>query len=245
MSSSNITREVFAEAEKFAEACLLSFHDALFEFDDGRRSALLEMAKQELAKLDKIIEVHPEIVAESKELRRHIRWLENDNFLEAQFKIKKDVGTKEFQRLSSENFSRHDYLGKAAEARAAATKHELCGENDQFWARNEEEKEYYLLHADRQGWDREHTLSLVASTFKASADFLRKEGQHVEALRHYLYFLAHSAKLSTASIKRLPAFLSRAGIPKTEAKSAFEVVTDSEKFDDFRLIDLYISRFLT
>jgi hypothetical protein len=232
------------EANRLVGHCLTSLHDAMFEFTVQRRRDLVEQSGISLSSLEELVAEEPRISMNSDDLeqvKRHLEWLKDEDFFASQVRIKRDLGSVEFERLRAEEFRRNDHLGRAAEIRAEAVAFEIAGKADEVWRCYEREKHEFLLHAQKHGFTREQTLALVGSVFCKSADFLRKEGKHTEALRHYLYFLTHSGGKSAAHLKRLPAFLSRAGVKKADFASAIECIKTGCDRDDFDVIDRYLS----
>lgn len=140
-----------------------------------------------------------------------------------------------------DQFERDDHLGRAAKLREQAREHQLNGRFDDYWASMEKVKSEYIQHAKKQRFSREQALALVASTFGETADFLRKEGRHSEALRHYLYFLAHSGNGSATQMKRLPAFMKRAGISSDRISSAMSAMEKTAGVDGFDAIDNFLA----
>lgn len=236
-------QEAFAEAELLAQLCLDSVHDALFEINKQKRATLLTKAKEFIASLESLLKEFPAINADTSEVLKHIDILEEDNYFVAQVKIRNLIGSQEYNRLMVEQLQRNDFLGKAATLRSEAAEHAILGHGDSYWGCLEKIKGAYSQHADAQGWNREDTLRLVTSVFKESADFLRKEGRHREALRHYMYYLAHARPAGKTAVERLPAFLKRASIDKDRIREAFVCIRDSEPIDGFSLIDNFLGGF--
>lgn len=242
-SASKLLQTSFEEVQRLVTRCLENLHDAIFELNTERRDQLLELSRLALMEMERIAARFPAISinkSDKEQVRRHIKWLSENDFFQAQELIRKELGSAEYYKLHADSFKRNDHLGRAASLAAKAVFFEVAGDFDAAWACFEKQKGEYLLHSERMQFDRSQTLALVASVFKSSADLLRKEGRHQEALRHYLYFLAHSGKGASSHMKRLPAFLKRAEIGKASYAGAADCIEESAKSDGFSVIDRFI-----
>ncbi len=242
LSQMEVPRELeaaYSQAESIARECVENLYDALFESNPDWRAGFLETAQAKYRKLQNFTSKYPEIVFDEDNFQKHIDLIKS-NFALARIEIQREIGFNEFNDLRMGYHARHDYLGKAAGYRAEAEKHKIAGDGDKFWRANERVKTCYIAHTNKNAFTREQAMALVTSTFKESADFLRLEGAHKEALRHYLYFLAHQNPTTATSIKRLRAFLKRAGIPKEFSNRAIECLDESQPLDDFEAIDRFI-----
>ena len=92
---------------------------------------------------------------------------------------------KEFLR----DFSKHDYLGKAAEAGRKAKDAFDAKEHDKAWGLLHEQKMFYMQHANRSGFDRCQILALDSQVHEKLANILRVEKKHDQALSHVLYWV--------------------------------------------------------
>jgi len=125
-----------------------------------------------------------------------------------------NISAETHAEYSLRNSQMHNHLGKAAGFKHQFKRAVKDKNFDVAWGLIEEIKQEYILHANYQGWDSISTMRLVASPFKDSANILRIEGRHKEALRHYLYYSIHSATPSKAQVKKLTAYLKRSKLPK-------------------------------
>ena len=242
MENGSVFDAAVENAERLVAVCLDNLHDAIFELETERRSQYIDSCDHAIRELKELFQKHPRISADLSEVEEHLTILVENDYLDAQVRIRNLIGESEYQKLLSDYFLKHDYLGQAAELRAKAVECELLGDLDGCWRCFEEIKGKYLLHAEFNRWSTQDTFSLVASVFKGSADFLRKEGRHLEALRHYMYYLANSSGPSETDLRRLPAFLNRSRLGKTYIKEAMKTVQATGNEDGFKLIDAFITR---
>ena len=233
---------IVERAEKYAKECEHSLHDAIFEVGSDRRFRLLSAAKVSLRKLEGHIADNSWISCDTSNFQTAIRIVEKGDYFFGLESIRELVGNEEFDRIRAESLKRNDFLGQAASFASEALEKKFLGDRDGYWAAKEKQKDAYLRHANAQNWGHHDTLRLYSTVYRDTADFLRQEGRHKEALRHYLYFLSHSHPASESSLNRLPAFLKRAQLPVTELPNAVACYKASEATDNFEFIDRFLTQ---
>lgn len=136
-----------------------------------------------------------------------------------------------YRRL--EEFSREDYLGKAAslgdEAEAAMEQ----GDYDSAWRLLQEMKEVYGLHAARENFAPAQTLSLDAGVSLALANILRLEAKHADALVHILYWASTEHRTAKSSQQKLRAYFNRCRFKNVSMADAEALIAESRPLPDF------------
>lgn len=93
----------------------------------------------------------------------------------------------------SDRLGRPDYLGKAADAKHAARAAVKAGQHDRAWGLLHEQKECYLKHAQKMGFDAEQVMRMDGSVSEDFANILRLEKKHTQALVYILYWIVTSS----------------------------------------------------
>lgn len=105
-----------------------------------------------------------------------------------------------------------DYMGKAAEAISAADEAAKAGRMDAAWALYGKAREHYWMHAKQFGFTAQQIIALDASVFEKTANILRKEGQHDEAMAHILYCYLNDSRPSQSRTKKVATYLKRSSL---------------------------------
>ncbi len=141
----------------------------------------------------------------------------------------------------SDQLGRPDFLGKAADAKHAAKAAVKAGQHDKAWGLFDEQKEYYLKHAQKSGFDAEQVMRMGGSVSEDFANILRIEKKHRQALVHILYWTA----TSTIPIKRhdtkLAAYFGRCKFENTSLGDAQRFLGSIEGIPDFTVIQSQVA----
>ncbi|WP_298966766.1 hypothetical protein [uncultured Roseibium sp.] len=78
----------------------------------------------------------------------------------------------------SDQLGRPDYLGKAADAKHAAKAAVKAGQHDKACGLFHGQKEYYLKHAQKSGFDAEQVMRMDGSVSEDFANIRRLEKKH-------------------------------------------------------------------
>lgn len=106
-----------------------------------------------------------------------------------------------------------DFLGKAANEKDLAKTAIKEKRFDDAWGHLNNQKGYYLRHANRMGFSKTDTLVIDSSPHEDMANILRLEGKHAGALSNisYTYKTIYSAKRPIITLeKKLEAYYNRA-----------------------------------
>jgi len=228
------------ELQEMADALANAIDDAMNMPSIQRRKQMLSQAKSIYSELSSKLHQYPFVSGDLRECLNEIQVLEQNGCNVFLAVANGDITFEQTEQSSKRHFDRHNHLGKAAAYSAAAQSAMLNKDFDACWAALELEKSEYLLHAEYHEWNVADTMRLFASVNRKSANLLRKEKRHVDALRHLLYYLTHSAEKSQASIKLLGAYLNRAKLPGATLVSALALIDRSSNLTDFEEIDAAI-----
>lgn len=102
-----------------------------------------------------------------------------------------------------------DYLGFAAIASAKAREAEKNGEHDKAWGLLHEVQTHYLNHAEENNFTIVQMLGLISPIHKTMANILRKEGKHLDAMSHIIYWAASNDRQLKEQDKKIPAYFRR------------------------------------
>lgn len=220
-----------------AKSLTEAIDDAFFDFSKLRAHRRYEDACRLYKELESEMKNHPFISGDLNECALELEILRSNSPIEARIILEREFGPEHVEKARQRYQKRHDYLGRAAELKREAKLAEREKRFDDAWRAIEASKNEYLKHAEYLDWDRKDTLRLYAGAFEITANILRKEGKHVEALRHFLYFSAHSANPSASHISKLRAYLNRSNLPSTSVAAALAVIDRSKEVDGMEVID--------
>jgi hypothetical protein len=120
-----------------------------------------------------------------------------------------------------DDFSRHDYLGKAAEAGHKAQAAVKAKEFDKAWGLFHEQKSFYMQHANRSGFTKGQVLALDSQVHEDLANILRIENKNDDALVHILYWvIANNDKPIKRHQQKLSAYFNRCKFGNTSIEEA-------------------------
>lgn len=118
-----------------------------------------------------------------------------------------------------------DYLGKAAMARHAAKDAVSKGNHDEAWGLYHEEKDWLMRHAMRSRFSERDLLALDATVHEELANILRKEGKHLDAFVHILYWVSvQRHRPLKRQPEKLRAYFNRSGIASVALSDVEEFV---------------------
>ncbi len=118
--------------------------------------------------------------------------------------------SQEFDVMDVSTIASDDYLGLAANAGHTAKKVLKDKDYEEAWKLYNQQKMYYMQHAERQNWNARDTIRLDSSVHENLANILRLEGKHKDALVNLIYCIACNEGPTKSILKKLPAYLKRA-----------------------------------
>jgi hypothetical protein len=134
-----------------------------------------------------------------------------------------------------------DYLGKAADAKHAAKAAVKAGQHDMAWGLLHEQKEHYLRHAQKMGFDAVQVMRMDGSVSEDFANILRLEKKHTQALVHIVYWIV----TSSVSIKRhetkLTAYFGRCKFETTTLGDVKRFLKSVDGIPDFAAIQSQVA----
>ena len=228
-----IADELQIKADQLTELVddIMSFHEP------DQQLNLLNKATDRLQQLKNELANAPFIKTDLSDFENEIDALLEGHHRGITPMLNSKISYESYAESSARYFVKHNHLGKAAVVKAELKKAIKEKDFDRAWAANEMIKYEYLLHAVHQHWNKTHTTRLSGRTFETSANILRLEGRHKEALRHFLYFLVHSASYSNSHLKKLRAYLGRSKLPGANTMAAMAFLEVSGVETEFQEID--------
>lgn len=144
-----------------------------------------------------------------------------------------DLGADDLQEILTE-FSKNDYLGKAAiaghEAKAAVN----AKEYDKAWGLYHQQKELYMQHANRSGFTKRQVLALDSQVHENLANILRIEKKNEDALAHILYWvIANNDRPIKRHQQKLAAYFNRCKFENTSIDEAIRFSVSNLKSTDY------------
>ncbi|WP_054200778.1 hypothetical protein [Pseudoalteromonas undina] len=165
------------------------------------------------------------------------------------FKRKKPKPDLEFENYAQEvmaDFQRNDFLGKAAEAghKAKAAVKEM--QYDKAWGFYQEQKSFYMQHANRSGFTANQVLALDASVHEDMANILRLENKHEVALVNIVYWiLAGVDRPIKRHQQKLKSYFNRCKLKNTELPEAERIIATNKKLPEFTLAKSIVSEWVS
>jgi hypothetical protein len=147
----------------------------------------------------------------------------------------KSVSTEEiYLQEILDDFSKHDYLGKAADADHKAKAAVKAKEFDKAWGLYHEQKLFYMQHANRSGFTKRQVLALDSQVHEDLANILRIENKNDDALVHILYWvIANNDMPIKRHQQKLTAYFNRCKFGNTSTEEAINFATSNISNPDF------------
>lgn len=224
-----------------ADSLTDAIDDALHDFDWDRAQSRLQDAIELYDELRTRLDEAPYLSVDLSECEREIRLLteafEKKNRLIPMLELDEQT----YNESSNRFHERHSHLLKAANYNKNARNALSEGCFDLAWSETEKARNEYILHANYQRWPLDETMQLVASCSKLSANILRLEGRHIEALRHYLYYLMHQKRLTKTDTKRLSAYIKDSQLSGGSVGAAMDFIDKAQPQHGFPEVDNLIN----
>jgi hypothetical protein len=165
------------------------------------------------------------------------------------FKSKKPKPDFAFENYTQEvmaDFQRNDFLGKAAETGHKAKAAVKDKQYDKAWALYQEQKSFYMQHANRSGFTANQALALDASVHEDMANILRLENKHEDALVHIVYcILAGTDRPIKRHQQKLKSYFNRCKLKNTDLSEAERIIASNTKLPEFTLARSIVSEWLS
>ncbi|WP_191593932.1 hypothetical protein [Marinomonas colpomeniae] len=165
------------------------------------------------------------------------------------FKRKKQKPDLEFENCAKEvmdDFQRNDFLGKAAEAGHKAKAAVKNKEYDKAWGHYQEQKSFYMQHANRSGFTANQALALDASVHEDMANILRLEDKHEDAFVSIVYWiLAGADRPIKRHQQKLKSYFNRCKLKNTELSEAERIIASNTKLPEFTLARSIVSEWVS
>jgi len=141
----------------------------------------------------------------------------------------KSVSTEEnYLQEMLDDFSKHNYLGKAADAGHKAKAAVKVKEFDKAWGLYHEQKSFYMQHANRSGFTKRQVLALDSQVHEDLANIIRIEKKNYDALAHILYWvIANNDKPIKRHQQKLSAYFNRCKFKNTSIEDAINFATSN------------------
>lgn len=142
-----------------------------------------------------------------------------------------------------QDFTKHDYLGKAAEAKHKAKKAVKEKDFDTAWGLLHEEKQLYLQHGERCNFTQAETIALDGCVSEEFANILRLEGNHDQALAHILYWIMSRAedRVIKRQEQKLRAYCNRCKFDGVDLEDVQYYIGTARHTPDIRNIQCQVS----
>lgn len=141
-----------------------------------------------------------------------------------------------------DDFNKHDYLSKAAEAGHKANAAVKNKEFDKAWGFYHEQKLLYMQHADRSGFTMQQVFALDSQVHENLANILRIESKHDDALVSILYWIiANNDKPIKRHQQKLTAYFNRCKLGNTSIEDAMVFSTTNMASLDYSSIQLKVA----
>lgn len=161
-------------------------------------------------------------------------------------KPKPDLGFENYAQEVMADFQRNDFLGKAAEAGHQAKAAVKDKRYDKAWGLYQEQKSFYMQHANRSGFTANQALALDASVHEDMANISRLESKHEDALVNILYWvLAGADRPIKRHQQKLKSYFNRCKLKNTELSEAERIIASNTKFPEFTLARSIVSEWVS
>lgn len=159
---------------------------------------------------------------------------------------KPDLDFEDYAQDVIADLQRNDFLGKAAKAGHDAKAAVKDKQYDKGWALYQEQKSFYMRHANRSGFTASQALALDASVHEDMANILRLENKHEDALAHIVYFvLAGADRPIKRHQQKLKSYFNRCKLKNTDLSEAERIIASNTKLPEFTLARHIVSEWVS
>lgn len=161
-------------------------------------------------------------------------------------KRKPDLAFEDYAKEALVDFQRNDFLGKAAEADRKAKAAAIDKQYDKACRLYQEQKIFYMQHANRSGFTAKQSLALDASVHEDMANILRLENKHEDALVHIVYWvLAGADRPIKRHQQKLKSYFNRCKLENTELSEAERIIASNAKLPEFMVARSVVSEWIS
>lgn len=161
-------------------------------------------------------------------------------------KPKPDLAYENYAQEVMADFQKDDFLGKAAEAGHKAKAAIKDKQYDKAWGLYQEQKSFYMQHANRSEFTTNQALALDASVHEDMANILRLENKHEDALVNIVYWvLAGAGRPIKRHQQKLKSYFNRCKLKNTELSEVEKIIASNTKLPEFTLARSIVSEWVS
>lgn len=161
-------------------------------------------------------------------------------------KTKPDLKFESYAQEVKADFQRNNFLAKAAEAGHKAKSAAKDKDYDKAWGLYQDQKSFYMQHANRSGFTANQALALDASVHENMANILRLENKHEDALVNIVYWvLTGIDKPIKRHQQKFKGYFNRCKLKNTELSEAERTIASNKKLPEFTLAKSIVSEWVS